>query len=253
MYLYRYEKNKNSNYGKSFIIRHDMIKLSYANNVCNMLKTGERIMRYTLKKITEKPFLHSKNNVIIEANDQFINLTGYSRNELIGKSLNEITYMLRIDSQIYIENIQDEYSCYIFTQLYEPREVTIYCKYLEGKDEKMYFFKEKLNSRIEDKFQFLNKLILDAQIGVAIYGMKNLILLKANQLYLDLLSDPYNKKETTIGKKISNFVHSWEDSECKKVFMNVINTRKSFYRKEIKALIRNSEEFYVDANIIPIS
>jgi len=209
-------------------------------------------MRYTLKKVVEKPFLHSKNNIIVEVNNQFINLTGYSKNELIGKSLYEISCMLRINSQIYIENIQDEYSCYIFTQLYQPREVTIYCKHLECKDEKMYFFKEKANSRTEDKCQFLNKFLLDNQKGIAIYDMKNLILLKANQRYLELLGKEYNKIEMIIGKKVSDIIYLWEDDDCKEAWINVINTGKSFYGKEIKLLINNCEENYLNINMIPI-
>jgi len=53
-----------------------------------------------LKGTAEKPFLRSKNNIIAEVNTEFINITGYSNDELIGKSLNQISIMLRIDSQI---------------------------------------------------------------------------------------------------------------------------------------------------------
>lgn len=209
-------------------------------------------MRYKLKRVGEKPFLYSKNNIIVEVNDQFISLTGYPKNKLIGKSLHEISCMLRIDSQIYIENIKDKYDFYIFTQSYELREVAIYCKKLDSQDEKIYFFEEKVNSRIENKFQVINKLLLDNQSGIAIYALPNLILLKTNQLYLDLLGKSYNSKEIIIGKKISDFVHSWEESKCKKVFMNAINTGESFYGKEMKSLIRDYSEIYIDYKIIPV-
>ncbi|MEQ8155294.1 MAG: PAS domain S-box protein [Clostridiaceae bacterium] len=209
-------------------------------------------MKYTLKKTVEKLFLYSKNNIIIEVNDEFLNLTGHFRNELIGKSLEEISYMLRIDSQIYLENIENEHSCYIFTKEYEAREVFITYKLLREENEKIYFFKEKINSHIEDKFQVINKLLLDNQVGIGIYALPNLILLKGNQYYLDLICSSYNKKETTIGKKISDFVHSFKDSKCENIFMNVINTGQSFYGKEIKGFAQNLEEFYVNSNLIPI-
>lgn len=209
-------------------------------------------MKYTLNKKTQKPFLHSKNSIIIEVNNEFINFTGYSRSEFIGKSLCEISSMLRLNSQIYLETIEDEYSCYIFTESYEPREVTIFCKVLECENEKIYFFKEKANSRIEDKFQVINKLLLDNQVGIGIYNSPELTLLAANQLYLDLLGKPYNKKEITLGKKISDFVHLWEDSKDNEIWMNVINTGQSFYSKEFKGQTKDLENYYVDNKLIPI-
>lgn len=55
-------------------------------------------MKYTLKKKIEAPFLQSKNSIIIGINNEFIKLTGYSKDELIGKSLYEISFMLRLNS-----------------------------------------------------------------------------------------------------------------------------------------------------------
>ncbi|MEQ8198036.1 MAG: PAS domain-containing protein [Clostridiaceae bacterium] len=98
-------------------------------------------MKYTLKRKTEKPFLCSKNSIIIKVNNEFIDLTGYSRNELTGKSLAEISNMLRIDSQVCLENIENEHSCYVFTKDYEARNVSINCKMAEAGNEKIYFFK----------------------------------------------------------------------------------------------------------------
>ena len=91
----------------------------------------ESDMECILKKPNEEPFLYSKNNIVNEVNDEFINLTGYSNNELIGKSLTEISNMLRIDSQVYLENIENEHSGYLFTKEYEPIEITISCKSLK--------------------------------------------------------------------------------------------------------------------------
>jgi len=205
-----------------------------------------------LKRKTEKPFLCSKNSIIIKVNNEFIDLTGYSRNELIGKSLVEISNMLRIDSQVCLENIENEHSCYVFTKDYEARNVSIGCKIAGAGNEKICFFKEKANSRIEDKFQVTNRVLLDNQIGIGIFSLPDLTLLKGNQYYLDLLGDPYNKKEATIGKKVNDFIHLWESSKCKEIWMNVINTGESFCGKEIKGLTQNWEDFYLDNHIVPV-
>lgn len=210
-------------------------------------------MHYTLNDETKEPFFYTKNSVIIEVNNEFINFTGYSRDELIGKSLLEISYMLRIDSEFSLENIKNGCGFYIFTKKYDERWVSITCKLLELENEKIYFFKEKINLRIENKFPIINKFLLDNNVGVAIYNVPNLALLKANQYYLDLLGKLYNTKETAIGKKASNFIYLWESSEWKEIVTNVINTGQSFLRKEIKEYNQNWKELYIDGNIIPVT
>lgn len=209
-------------------------------------------MKYTLKKKIEKPFFRSKNSIIIEVNNEFISFTGYSRNELIGKSLAEIGSMLRIDSQVYLENIRNQQCYHMFTKEYDVREFSITCRTLEAENEKIYFFKEKVNSCIEHKFPVINKFLLDNQIGIGIYSAPDLTLLKANQYYLDLLGKPYDKKEKALGRKVSNFVYLWENTKQKEVFMNIINTGQSFYGKEIKEVMQNWEKYYLDVYMIPI-
>ncbi|AGK96994.1 PAS domain-containing sensor histidine kinase [Clostridium pasteurianum] len=209
-------------------------------------------MKYTLKRKIEEPFLQSKNSIIIGVNNEFIKLTGYSKDELIGKSLYEISFMLRLNDQICIDNIENDYNCYMFTKSCETREITILCKYLEHENEKMYFFKERVNSRIENKFHVINKLLSENKVGIGIYNASNLILLTANQLYLDLLGEYYDRKEIALGKKISEFLHIWEGSKAKEVWMNVVNTGESFYGKEIKIQTKNLGIYYIDNNIIPV-
>ena len=158
-------------------------------------------MECILKDSDQKPFLYSKNNIVVEVNNEFINLTGYSNNELIGKSLTELSNILRIDSQINLENIESEYSCYMFTKEYEPREVIISCKRLNYENEKTYFINEKVNSDIKEKVTYIENLYLSNEMGVALYSLPDLIVLKMNDKYFEFVDAPYNKKETVIGKK----------------------------------------------------
>jgi len=86
-------------------------------------------MEYTLKGETLKPSLHCKSGVITEADIEFINLTGYSKEEIVGKSLIELSSMLRIDSQIEVQNIKGNRKAYIFTKAFELRCDNIFCIY----------------------------------------------------------------------------------------------------------------------------
>ena len=72
-----------------------------------------------------EPYIQSYDNIITEVNKEFIDLTGFTLDELLGKSLMKICVMLRLNSQILLNNISSKYSGYIFTKSLSPREVNI--------------------------------------------------------------------------------------------------------------------------------
>ena len=89
------------------------------------------------KKIIEACF-YSCDNVITEVNKAFINFTGFNIDELLGKSLCEIGDMLKINSQILLDNIICKYSGYIFTKSLSSREVSISLSNNIETNEKVY-------------------------------------------------------------------------------------------------------------------
>ena len=209
-------------------------------------------MKYILKKKVEKPFLYSKNNIVAEINNEFTNLTGYSNNELIGKSLTEISTMLKIDSQIYLENIENEYSCYMFTKKYEPIEVTISCESLNCENEKAYFIKENASSRVKEKFDFVKQLYTDSKTGFSIISVPDLILLKANENYLNYLGEPYNKMDNSIGKKHKEIIPGYEGNKAEEIWNSVITTGKPYYVEEFQHNYFKRGVTYWNSSIVPI-
>lgn len=208
-------------------------------------------MKYSLKKCFEKPLLFCNNNIVTFINDEFKKLCGFTEGELLGKPLTEVSCMLRIDSQIYLENINDKYDCYIFTKEYEPREVTISSKLSQSNNEKIYFFKEKLNSRIENKFPYLEQLYKDNQIGDAVYSFPDFVLLKANDKCLENYYS-YNIKETAIGKKLKELVAEKEWNRVERHFFDVVNSGNSYYGKELEYKHPFRETKYYDTSLVPI-
>ncbi|MFT8312711.1 MAG: ATP-binding protein [Clostridium sp.] len=209
-------------------------------------------MRYMLKKAAEKPFLYSINNIVTLVNKDFLNLTGFSEHEFIGKSLMEVSYMLKIDSQVYLENIESEYSCYMFTKENEAREVTISCKRLKSQNEKKYFIKEKPNISVKERFDFIEQLYTDRKTGVAIRSVPDLILLKVNQNYMDFLEEPFNKIENIIGKKQEKIINEYKSSTAEGLYNTVISTGKPYYVKEFQYNSCKRETTYWDLSIVPI-
>lgn len=162
--------------------------------------------------------MHSKNGIITEVNDEFVRLTGYSKEEIIGKSIGEISYKLRIAAQINLEVVKEGYSCYIFTQEYKPKEVNIFPKLFHCENEIRYLFKEKPNSRVIDKFTGTEQLYKNNDAGMVILSLPDLIVLNVNDNYLKLLDAPYNKRENSIGKNqeeiINGFKRNAEEENC---------------------------------------
>jgi PAS domain S-box-containing protein len=213
---------------------------------------GGYVVKYMLKKPIEKSFLYSENNIIVEVNKEFINLTGYSENELIGKSLTEISRMIRIDSQINLQDIKNDSIFYIFAKSFEEIQVTISCKTSDNSNIKRFFFKEKPCSIINEKFDFAQQLYTDRKTGVAIISVPDLILIKANQNYLDFLDEPYNKMENSIGKKQKEIVTGYEGSEGEELWINAINTGKPYYVEEFQYNYYKRGVTYWNSSIVPM-
>lgn len=209
-------------------------------------------MKYTLIKPTERPFLLSKNNVIFEVNDEVTKFTGYAKNELIGKSFVEVRDILKISSQVKFEDNRNEYSCYLFTKEYEPREVTISCKNLKCEDEKAYFIKEKPNSRIENRLPYAVNLLSLDEIAVAIYSIDDGVLIKANKKFLDCCDEYCNKKENRIGRTLEEMFSKYKGSFLERIFLDVAKTGKPYYSQESKLKYPKKGDNYFDIFIVPV-
>ena len=199
-----------------------------------MYKNGGNVIKNNSNKKIIEPCLYSCNSVITDANQEFLEFTGFIMAEVLGKSLINIGATIRINKQILLDNISGKYTGYIFTKLLEAREVNISMSYGKEAEEKTYTFVEEPNSRLDDKLIFEKQTLLDNIVGVAIYSVPDLIMLKVNQKYLDFHDSPYNEEETSIGLSIREIVTGYVGTESDTITRTVLETQKSSYRKEIK-------------------
>ena len=181
-----------------------------------------------------EPYLYSCDSIITEVNKEFIDFTGFVIDELLGKSLIEIGTMLKINSQILLDNISSSYSGYIFTKSLCAREVNISLFNDTETNEKGYVFIEKPNSRLDDKLVFVDQLFTDDTSGVSVYSAPDLILLKANQKYFDFMDSPFNKAENGIGKPIGEIVTGFVGSQAEVIWKSTLESPKTNYVKEFK-------------------
>ena len=181
-----------------------------------------------------EPYIHSYDNIIIEVNNEFTDFTGFTMDELLGKSLIEIGAMLKFNSQILLDNISSKYSGYIFTKSLDPRDVNI--SLLHGKESnvKVYTFVEKSNSRLNDKLIFVEQTFIENISGVAVYSVPDLILLKANQKYLEFMDSPLNIEENSVGKPIKEIITGFIGSQSEVIWNTLLDIQKTSYTKEFE-------------------
>lgn len=117
-------------------------------------------MEYTFSERMIKPYLYACDNIITEVNKEFMELTGFKSEELLGKSLLDIGYMLKINSQMLLINMNIKHSGFIFTKSLEAREVDILISQGKETTRKKYTFTERSNSRLQDKLIFVEQLFI---------------------------------------------------------------------------------------------
>lgn len=203
-----------------------------------------------INKRNVKPFIIFKDNAAVEVNNKFERLTGYLGNEIIGKSILEMSNILKTVSQINFDNIEDNTNCFIFTKQNEPREVKISCNNTI-ENEKVYYMCENRNSRLESVLPFVDNIFKDNKKGVAIYSITHRIILKLNNKFLAFSNIEFDNYSNYLGKgwEIA-FPHS-ANEHIKNQSM-IVNNGKPYHLKEVKWHDIENKETYWDIDFVPI-
>jgi len=200
----------------------------------------------------KKSFIVIRNGIIVEVSEGFTSLTGYSTDEFVEKSYLEVSQMLKFNPQKKFECINDNSNIYLFTKLHESREVVISLEIDKNQNDIIYFFDEKENSRLESKFLYVEQLYLENNSGIAIYSASDLVLIKANQKYIEYLNEPFNKRENCIGKPMDQIVKGFKGSVAEEIWTNTINSGKTFCASEVMYDRYDRGITYWDSSIVPI-
>ncbi|MBZ9609288.1 HAMP domain-containing histidine kinase [Clostridium estertheticum] len=209
-------------------------------------------METTFSSIIIEPLLYSCDNIITNVNKDFLDLTEYALDELLNRSLIEIGEMLKINSQILLDTIDSNYTCYIFTKSSQSIEVNISLSHVKGTNESIYTFIETPNSRLNDKLMFVEQSFIDNISGVAIYSVPDLILLKANQKYLNFTDSSFNKGENSIGSPIREIIPGFSGSQVEVIYNTVLGSQKANYIKDFKFDSFTRGITYWDSTLTPI-
>jgi signal transduction histidine kinase len=215
-------------------------------------RVGGNVMEFNFNKKSTNPYLISQDDIVTTVNKEFIEFTGFTMKELLGKPLFYIGNILKFNSQKPLDRICNNYSGYIFSKCLEAIEVNISILHCRKTNQKIYVFVEKPNSRLHNKLRFTAQLFEGNIVGASVFSVPDLILLKTNQKYLDFLDAPYNKIENSLGKPLKEIVTGFVGSKIQENWNSILLTQKNLCIKEFRFDFFNRGLTYWDATYAPV-
>ena len=195
--------------------------------------------------------VENQSGIITDAGDSFCIFTEYRKEDIIGRTAGAVfADLLRAGSDLFLSN--DEAEAILFTKSLEARFVHISRSRRSRSGDVIYYIHEIPDSRFEDSNLFLEQLIAENVLGVAVYS-SDLRLLKANQTYLGYLPDPFKTKEITYGKHIRDIISGFEDSSVNENFQKAIDSLQSLYISEKRGLLPEKDNKFWDNVITPVA
>lgn len=195
-----------------------------------------------------------KNGLVNEINDSFVEFTGYSKEELIGKTFSHImNVMLKVnkeinnmDKLIFIER------CFFFNKFLDFKQTSIeFEKDLRNNVTNITFLQLPLTS-INNPLSFTHQIINNSTLGIAMFYAEDFTLLKANKQYEKIIYERY-KQSDLISKKIHEYDVGWCNSTDEILWKTVVQTQKPYYCMEQPALNPHTRKIeYFDTSITPI-
>lgn len=162
--------------------------------------------------------LHLRDYIVIKVTNEFLDLIQYLREDIVNKHISEVLSLLK--ATFDIKEIEKEKNYFIFTKDYEAIEVNIEL------EDNLIMFKVNRGTKLKDKFLFFEELYNENRLGMAIFSVPDIRLLKANQTYLDFFDKPFDIRENTYGKKIHEFVTGWKGSPSEQLWREVLSKKK---------------------------
>lgn len=203
-----------------------------------------------MKKFIDEPYLLSKDKVIIEVNDNFIALSRYSEEELLGKTLSEIGNMLRVSSQVELDHLSHKNTIYIFDKFLEVSEVELFCTHIDDNKE-LLLFKRTAHSELISSFSFIEQICNRKNEIFSIISVPDLIVLGSSKKSYKATNYIFDGREHVAGRKFQetfpNFANSTEDN----MLRSIIKNKAPFNEKEY-AYINHIGTSYWNVSITPL-
>jgi PAS domain S-box-containing protein len=195
-----------------------------------------------------------QNGLVNEISDNFVEFTGYNREEILGKTfLYIMNDMLKVNKEIKnIDELIFIERCFFFTKLLDFKQTSIeFQKDLHNELIDIIFTQLPLTS-INNPLSFTHQIICNSTLGIAMFYVEDFTLLKANKQYEKIIFERYQQSDI-ISKKVHEYTVGWWDSTDEMLWNRVIQTQTPYYNMEQPALNPHTREIeYFDTSITPI-
>ncbi|MCX7772448.1 MAG: PAS domain-containing sensor histidine kinase [Clostridia bacterium] len=200
------------------------------------------------------PYLWVEHEIIVKVNPLFLQLTMYPEKDLLGKSLKEVFSLLRMTYPFKdTEELPGSVDAFLFNRSLEVREVSILKRRVSEFSGYVLGFFEKPASRIDRKFPLVHLMKSYALKGIGIFTVTpDIILLDANQTFLNFFDAPGNQREYSIGRPIHEIVKGWIGSNSEQVWRNILATGEPFQSGEYCYMGFERSPTYWQTTMLPV-
>lgn len=195
------------------------------------------------------PYLCVNNGIVTNVGKILLEYLGYQQDELIGmEELDMLDLLFGNRSPIFNEK---QVPSLLFTKEGEPAFFDLqFCEHVASHT-RLYIFRKK-DSLMKLELNTIQQLISNSPFGMAVFSVPDIVLLNANQSWLSRLDEPFNKKEVSIGKHISEIMTGWKDSVFESVWNTVLSSGKACHMPEYRYSGLKKGLSYWNVSLTPI-
>ena len=201
--------------------------------------------------IEKMAYLVVENGIVTEAGDLLLKHLNYSRDDLVGLHEDEVFGMFT-GGNAEVKPEEETKSFFLLTKNKETVFFNIQTYLEKSEHKKLYIFQKNENLRTSYDLSIIHQLISNSPLGVAVFSAPDIILINANQFWLNRLDEPFNRKEESIGKSIGKIITGWDGSVFENIWNTVLSSKKSCYIPEYRYSGLKKGISYWDISITPI-
>ncbi len=179
------------------------------------------------------PFLLIEDGVVVDAGEMLLDNLGYQREELVGVNELEVLDMFVGKSNHMLSSeVQSPYL--LSTKDGEAVFFNVYFSEHVSSHQRLYIFQKKESLSGKHDLNIIHQLISNSPFGMAVFSVPDIVLLNANQSWLNRLDEPFNRKEESLGKHISEIMTGWKDSVFENIWTTVLTSGKACHMPEYR-------------------
>jgi signal transduction histidine kinase len=201
--------------------------------------------------IEKMAYLVVESGIVTDAGDLLLKYLNYSRDDLVGIYEDEVFGMLtggnigakpEEETKSYILLTKNKKTVFFNIQTYSDK----------SEHNKLYIFQKLENLKTSYDLSIIHQIVSNSPIGVAVFSVPDIILINANQSWLNRLDEPFNRKEESVGKSIGEIITGWDGSVFENIWNTVLLSKKSCYIPEYRYSGLKKGISYWDISITPI-